>query len=225
MPNGGTGASTLPVNGVLIGQGTEPIQGTLPGTVSQVLTSNGVGANPTFQDNAAAPPFDDATPITKDDGDPTKLFRIENSGITTATTRVGAVPDRDFTFNQIGYLAANASADLTCTTAYADVTGMTVTLTLTGNYLITANCEIGLTVDANEVLCQLLVNAVVQTGVVRLLMATGTGTDSLAASVTRTWVYANTGSNVAKIQGKKTVNAGTGQVHQVNSCLTAIFLG
>ena len=53
VSSGGTGVQTLPANGVLIGEGTDAVHGTLPGVLGQVLTSNGTGADPTFQDPAS----------------------------------------------------------------------------------------------------------------------------------------------------------------------------
>ena len=49
---GGTGVSTLADAGVLIGNGTGAVQVTTAGSSGQVLTSNGAGVDPTFQ-NAA----------------------------------------------------------------------------------------------------------------------------------------------------------------------------
>lgn len=49
VANGGTGAATLGDAGVLIGNGTGAVQVTSAGTSGQVLTSNGVGVDPTFQ--------------------------------------------------------------------------------------------------------------------------------------------------------------------------------
>jgi hypothetical protein len=42
-------------------------------------------------------PVVDTTAIVKGSADATKLFRMEVDGITTATTRVGTIPDKDFT--------------------------------------------------------------------------------------------------------------------------------
>jgi len=53
VANGGTGASTFTDAGVLIGNGTGAIQVTTAGTSGQVLTSNGAGVDPTFQDAAS----------------------------------------------------------------------------------------------------------------------------------------------------------------------------
>lgn len=52
VANGGTGATTFTDGGVLIGNGTGAIQVTSAGTSGQVLTSNGAGVDPTFQDAA-----------------------------------------------------------------------------------------------------------------------------------------------------------------------------
>lgn len=51
VANGGTGANTFTDAGVLIGNGTGAIQATSAGTTGQVLTSNGAGVDPTFQDS------------------------------------------------------------------------------------------------------------------------------------------------------------------------------
>jgi|TARA_R110000803_G_scaffold1153_1_gene3802 hypothetical protein len=50
VAEGGTGASTLAANGVLFGNGTSAVGATAVGTAAQVLTSNGSGVAPTFQD-------------------------------------------------------------------------------------------------------------------------------------------------------------------------------
>jgi hypothetical protein len=48
VPQGGTGFTTLPANGVLLGEGTGPV-GTAPiGTVGRVLVDQGAGADPSF---------------------------------------------------------------------------------------------------------------------------------------------------------------------------------
>jgi hypothetical protein len=52
VSNGGTGAGTFTDGGVLVGNGTGVVQSTTAGTSGQVLTSNGPGVDPTFQDAA-----------------------------------------------------------------------------------------------------------------------------------------------------------------------------
>jgi hypothetical protein len=53
VAQGGTGAGTFTANGILYGNGTSAIAATATGTSGQVLTSNGSGSAPTFQDVAA----------------------------------------------------------------------------------------------------------------------------------------------------------------------------
>src|SRR3990167_7969535 len=53
VADGGTGVSTLGDAGVVIGNGTGAVQVTSAGTAGQVLTSNGAGVDPTFQEAAA----------------------------------------------------------------------------------------------------------------------------------------------------------------------------
>ncbi len=125
----------------------------------------------------------------------------------------------------INHLTANCNSTLTCTGSYADVSGATITLTETGSYLILATMQAGLDVSANQVFVQLVVNGVAQTGEIEATLATGSGTDSIGVSASRNWIYSNTGSNIAKLQGKKTGGGGTGQVKTPGTVITAIFLG
>ena len=50
VAEGGTGVSSLTDHGVMIGSGTGGVSVTAVGTADQVLTSNGAGLDPTFQD-------------------------------------------------------------------------------------------------------------------------------------------------------------------------------
>lgn len=169
-------------------------------------------------------PVIDTTALVKGSGDATKLFRVEADGITTATTRVGTVPDRDFTFNQLQQLSAFCSSLLTCTTSYADVTGASITLDKTGNYLIIASFNIFVDQPANGITGKLVVGGVSQTGVVQFIIGGVTVTDQYSTVISKQWIYNNSGSNIAKLQATKAINAGTGQVTQ-DTCISAIFLG
>ena len=51
VSQGGTGQSILTPNSVLLGEGTSAVHGVAPGASGTVLTSNGPGADPTFQVN------------------------------------------------------------------------------------------------------------------------------------------------------------------------------
>jgi hypothetical protein len=53
VDKGGTGAASHTQHGVLLGQGTNPVTTVGPGTAGYVLTSNGAGADPSFQDISA----------------------------------------------------------------------------------------------------------------------------------------------------------------------------
>jgi hypothetical protein len=48
---GGTGRTTLTANGVLIGEGTNPVNSVGPGTLGQMLISQGAGVDPAFANN------------------------------------------------------------------------------------------------------------------------------------------------------------------------------
>ena len=49
VSSGGTGSQSLANNGVLIGQGSNPIQAVSPSQAGYVLSSNGATTNPSFQ--------------------------------------------------------------------------------------------------------------------------------------------------------------------------------
>lgn len=78
VPGGGTGVASFTDAGVLIGNGTGALQATSAGTAGQVLTSNGTGVDPTFQNLSR---------ITALTGDVT----ASGSGSVTATIASGAV--------------------------------------------------------------------------------------------------------------------------------------
>lgn len=56
VPSGGSGAATFTAHGVLLGNGASAFNVTTAGTSGQVLTSNGAGADPTFQTPTAGAP-------------------------------------------------------------------------------------------------------------------------------------------------------------------------
>lgn len=69
-------------------------------------------------------PFLDTHPVVEGSGDSTKKFRIEADGITTATTRVGTVPDYDFTFGQVGVKVGSFTRDISIASGTQAVTGV-----------------------------------------------------------------------------------------------------
>ncbi len=62
VPYGGTGRTSLTANGVLVGAGTGAINSVAPGTSGYVLTSNGTGADPSYQAPQSAVSANDSTP-------------------------------------------------------------------------------------------------------------------------------------------------------------------
>ena len=56
VANGGTGQSTLPAHEILVGEGTSPVASIGNATAGYLLTSNGPGADPTFQPAPVPPP-------------------------------------------------------------------------------------------------------------------------------------------------------------------------
>lgn len=100
VAGGGTGASTLTDAGVLIGNGTGVVQATSAGTSGQVLTSNGIGVDPTFQTVAGAgdvagPASATDNALSRFDGTTGKTIQnsaatLDDSGNLTATSFIGS---------------------------------------------------------------------------------------------------------------------------------------
>lgn len=66
VANGGTGENMLSDHYVLVGSGTSPITPVSPSTAGRVLTSNGTGADPSFQDLPTATTSSDEANATTD---------------------------------------------------------------------------------------------------------------------------------------------------------------
>lgn len=145
VADGGTGASTFTDGGVLVGNGTGAVQATSAGTSGYVLTSTGVGSDPTFQsrgklvqmvsvlDGAVATgttaiPYDDTIPqITEGDQYMTlaitplsasnnlRISVVVNGGTSTSDHLIAAL----FQDATAGALAAVASKGSTATTQIA----------------------------------------------------------------------------------------------------------
>lgn len=85
VANGGTGATTLTANNVLLGNGTSALQAVAPGTTGNLLTSNGTTWT------SAAPPSGGVTSAVAGNG-------VAVSAATGAVTFSAAAP----TFNSVG---------------------------------------------------------------------------------------------------------------------------
>lgn len=97
VPQGGTGAATFTAHGVLLGNGAGALAVTAAGTAGQVLTSNGAGADPTFQTAATG-----------------SVTSVAMSGGTTGLTFSGGPITSSGTFTCAGTLAvANGGTGIT----------------------------------------------------------------------------------------------------------------
>ncbi len=143
-----------------------------------------------------------------------------NGTVGQVLTSNGAAPP---TFQDLptgATLSATPSAPLTCTASYADVPSLSVTLNKDGVWKITATLDIGIDSSSLAIFGQLVVNGVAQTGI----LSFSNNATSSGATITRPWLYTNSGSNVAKIQAKAAFAAGSRSVGDTNSLLIAEFL-
>lgn len=67
------------------------------GTSGQVLRTDGTGVTTWVDQSSGATTFSDSAFEIQDNGDASKKFKVEVSGVTTATTRTMTVPNADFT--------------------------------------------------------------------------------------------------------------------------------
>ena len=118
-----------------------------------------------------------------------------------------------------GRQGVNGSGTLTCSTSYADVPGMSVTLPA-GWYIAiaTAHCAVSSS-GVGDIDVALNVNGVDQQGTVRWSPAS---TQTGDATVAQSWIFQLTGTQVVKLRGKKSIAAGTASVIGTNSRLMII---
>lgn len=117
VANGGTGATSLTANNVILGNGTSAVQVVAPGTNGNVLTSNGttwVSSTPAAGFSAAAD--NTFTGIQTFNGTSSKLAMvvtdIAEAATVSATAATGTI-NYDVTTQSVLYYTSNASANWT----------------------------------------------------------------------------------------------------------------
>lgn len=132
VANGGTGATSLTSNNVILGNGTSAVQVVAPGTSGNVLTSNGT----TWQSTALPGGFPEPTVISTSTAATSGQFLVvDTAGITItlpATPSVGdyvvvkdgtgAAATSTFTVARNGSNIAASATDLTFDKNYAEIT-------------------------------------------------------------------------------------------------------
>ncbi len=168
-------------------------------------------------------PVADSTSIVKDDSDGTKQLQLELDALTTATTRVWTVPDRDQTVGKTSYLTATASSlPQTVSNTEGDVSGATVTLNLDGDWEVTACVDLNGDNGTGLVTIKLMYNGIDQTDFqINGLVTSAAGT--FRGSYAGHWIISNTGSKVAKLRSIKSGASSTANINAAR--ITAKFLG
>lgn len=150
-----TGASTLAVNGltaknIKLLDGTNPASGALATTGIYQLVYDGtnfvlLNANASSViDNTVTITVKDSNLTIQDDGDTTKQFKFQASGITASTTRTLTIPDKNGTIatTSDAFTSAQMPAGTVVDRAYASyTTNTTLTTVLPGDDTIPQNTE------------------------------------------------------------------------------------
>jgi len=112
--NTNTGATTLDVSSLgaknVFWNGVACVGGEIRQNVPILVFYDGTQFH--LLGNSFNAPFNDAYPVVEGSSDATKKARFEVDGLTTATTRVVTVPDRDLTINSLTSITASLGADV-----------------------------------------------------------------------------------------------------------------
>ncbi len=119
------------------------------------------------------------------------------------------------------FLSAAPAGPYTTTAGYVSIPGMAVTLNKDGLWLITATLDVSIDNSSLAIFGKLVVNSVDQTGLLRF----ANNATSSGSTITRSWLYPNTGTNIAVIQGKSAFAAGSRTIDDASSILIAEFKG
>lgn len=108
VANGGTGASSLTVNNVVLGNGTSPVQVVAPGTSGNVLTSNGT----TWASTAPAAQSYPAAGIAVSTGSAWTTSKTSPSGTIVGTTDTQTLTNKTFTgYTETVYALSGTAID------------------------------------------------------------------------------------------------------------------
>lgn len=142
---------------------------------------------------------------------------IERSRLQVSDLPGGGYPTSQANDAQIAY----ASADLTLSGSYADVTGATITLAQAGVYLVTACVEFSIGSTNILLSAQLVAN-----GSAKAQLAT---TKSLSTGVIQSasqqWIYtAAAAGEIVKLQGKKAGGAGADKILATDTSISVLWV-
>lgn len=139
VANGGTGAATLTIHGVVIGNTASAVNVTSAGTAGQVLTSNGAALDPTFQASAAAAAADSVltktTSYTVVTGDfnANKKLMVECNCTADCNITFPAASNTGFELDLINIGSATCTGVLAGSDTYGSTTDTTWILPAGGN--------------------------------------------------------------------------------------------
>jgi hypothetical protein len=204
-----------------VGRSIQPVMIEPVATVEELRRATGLAFNRLVQQiNAALAPAKDrltvADPVGKFDAVNLHTMRAELAKLSVKTSEV--------TNQQIvssgetnSYLAADGGSH-SLTTSYADVSGLTLELDATGDWLVLASVPMTYAVGDGALSAQLVVNGVAATGTIDLV-----GGDVVAATLSRGWVIAGGSGETVKIQAKKAFGTSTSSI-AAGGALIAVFL-
>ncbi len=225
VANGGTGASTLTSNGVLLGNGTSPITATTAGTGGQILIGSSgapsfitptAGAGLSITNNATTLSYALAVPVTIADGGTNATSMTNTDGVvyydgtklnTTTVGTAGQVLTSNGSGSAPTFQSAAASGITTINGDTGSISGSTVTIAGGNNITTSGNGGTIMTVSVSGT-----TNHAVQIG-------NSSGSLSpVAVGATNTVLLGNTGAdpsfgtvpNAALTNSSITLNSGTG---------------
>lgn len=136
--NTNTGATTLDVSSLgaknVFWNGVACVGGEIRQNVPILVFYDGTQFH--LLGNSFNAPFNDAYPVVEGSADSTKKVRFEADGLTTATTRVVTVPDRDVTINSLTSITASLGADVSLNNTGSYFDGPSVAQGTSGTWFV-----------------------------------------------------------------------------------------